>query len=187
MIASRSARPPYPRLQWDRRPFVPLTMSPSEAWPQNRMSLILSEPIPRDQSRDIDWLEWVQDFIFGLYAQPHTAITEGLDKMQHGLSNIMKDCPALTDPKRGGRLQMHHLRVRMLTPEQIEELVTVYRKWPFKAPGSDHNKLFSHQGISTRDGLQNPTDLGKGYILHFLNYLKEASSQSFWSAFCFNN
>ncbi len=143
-IALRS--PPHPRLQWDRRQFEPLTMLPSEVWPHNRLSLLLCEPIPRDHSQDLDWLEWVQDFIFGLYPQPHVSVPEGLDMMQHGLSNIMKDCPSLTDPQKGGRLQMHHLRVRMLTGQMIEELVTAYRKWPFKTPGSDHNKFFRIKG-----------------------------------------
>ncbi|KAH7401412.1 hypothetical protein BKA66DRAFT_565054 [Pyrenochaeta sp. MPI-SDFR-AT-0127] len=140
--------PPYPRLQWDHRPFEPLIMSPSEVWPQNRLSLISSEPIPNAPSQDPDWLEWAQDFVFGLYSQPAMAINLSLDKMQHGLSDIIKDCPSLKDPKRGGRLQMHHLRVRMLTMEMIEELVAAYREWPFKAPGSDHNKYFRHKGAA---------------------------------------
>lgn len=140
--------PPYPRLQWDNRPFEPLTMSPSEVWPQNRLSLISSEPIPTPPSQNSNWFEWVQDFIFGLYSQPTIAVNHALDKMQHGLSDIIKDCPSLKDPRRGGRLQMHHFRVRMLTMEMIEELVAAYREWPFKAPGSDHNKYFRHRGAA---------------------------------------
>ncbi|KAF1844003.1 S-adenosyl-L-methionine-dependent methyltransferase [Cucurbitaria berberidis CBS 394.84] len=135
---------PYPRLQWDYRPFEPLIMSPLEVWPQNRLSLISAEPIPKAAFQDLDWFEWVQDFVYGLYRQPAMSISHALDKMQHGLSDIVKDCPTLRDPEKGGRLLMHHLRVRMLTIEMIEELVRVYRDWPFKAPASNHNKYFRY-------------------------------------------
>ncbi|CAO2656407.1 Nn.00g052100.m01.CDS01 [Neocucurbitaria sp. VM-36] len=140
--------PPCPRLQWDRRPFEPLVMSPDEVWPQNRLLLISAEPIPTPSSQDPDWFEWMQDFVFGLYSQPAMSIDHALDKMQHGLSGIIQDCPTLKNPKKGGRLLMHHLRVRMLTIEMIEELVSAYRNWPFKAPGSDHYKYFRNRGGS---------------------------------------
>lgn len=138
--------PPEPRLQWDRRPFEPLVMSPSEVWPQARLSLISAEPIPMLAGQTVDWFEWVQDFVFGLFRQNTSPINIALDKMQHGLSDIIKDCPSLRDPKQGGRLQMHHLRVSMLTMPMIEEMVTAYKAWPFKAPGSDHSKFFRVQG-----------------------------------------
>lgn len=145
-LAMRS--PPYPRLQWDRRPFEPLIMRSDEAWPQNRLTLISAEPIPKPAAQNSDWYEWVYDFVFGLYVEPTKGINHALDKMQHGLSDIIKDCPSLKDPKKGGRLNMNHLRVRLLTTEMIEELVTAYKDWPFKAPGSDHNKYFRHKSAS---------------------------------------
>lgn len=137
--------PPYPRLQWDRRPFLPLVMSSDEVWPPNQLLLISAEPIPHPSAQDSDGFEWVQDFLFGLYSQPTMSIEHALDKMQHGLSSIIKDCPTIKDPKKGGRLLMHHFRVRMLTIEMIEELVSAYKEWPFKSPGSDHNKYFRHK------------------------------------------
>lgn len=140
--------PPYPRLQWDRRPFEPLVMRADEVWPQNRLTLVSSEPIPRPAAQSADWYEWVQDFVFGLYAEPAKSIGHALDTMQHGLSDIMKDCPSLKDPAKGGRMNLDQLRVRLLTSDIIEELVTAYKDWPFKAPGSDHNKYFRHKSAS---------------------------------------
>ncbi|RMZ70209.1 Mitochondrial transcription factor 1 [Pyrenophora seminiperda CCB06] len=123
--------PPSPRIQWDSRPFEPLTMHTNEAWPQCQLSLISSEPIPKLTGQSPDYPEWVHDFVFGLYAQPSDGINEALDKMQHGLSDIIDECPSLKDPSKGGRLQMNHLRA--------------YQNWPFKAPGSDNNKFFRNK------------------------------------------
>jgi len=146
--------PPSPRIQWDSRPFEPLIMHAYEAWPQSHLSLISAEPIPKPAGQSPDYPEWVHDFVFGLYSQPSDGISEALDKMQHGLSDIIDDCPSLKDPSRGGRLQMNHLRVRMLTVEMVHELVQAYQHWPFKAPGSDNNKFFRNkigQAFGTQD------------------------------------
>ena len=143
---------PHPRLLWDRRPFEPLTMSSDEAWPPNRLALISTTPFPRPVGQTLDWYEWVQDFVYALYTVSSQPLPEALDKMQHGASQIMDSCPSLRDPEKGGRMNLRHLRVRMLTPEMIEELVTAYRDWPFKEPGSDHNKYFRWKGLNKGDG-----------------------------------
>lgn len=140
--------PPYPRLQWDRRTFEPLTMRPDEAWPPARLALVSSTPFPRPAGETVDWSEWVHDFVYALFAIPSQSLPEALDKLQHGASQIMEDCPALTDPAKGGRMNLKHLRVRMLTSEMIEQLVKAYRDWPFKEPGSDHNKYFRWKGMN---------------------------------------
>ncbi|KAF3047743.1 hypothetical protein E8E12_011582 [Didymella heteroderae] len=140
--------PPYPRLQWDRREFEPLTMQPDEAWPPSRLLLISSTPYPRPPGQTADWYEWLHDFVYALYANPAASLPEALNKMQHGAAQIIDDCPALTDPDKGGRLQMKHLRVRLLTSEMVEQLVQAYRDWPFKEPGSDHNKYFRWKGLN---------------------------------------
>ncbi|KAI4618009.1 uncharacterized protein J4E87_008018 [Alternaria ethzedia] len=142
-LAIRS--PPSPRLQSDSRPFEPLVMRKNEAWPQSRLALVSAEPFPRPVGGSPDFYEWARDFIFGLFAHPSDGINHALDKLQHGLSDIIKDCPSLKDPKKGGRLQMEHLRVRMLTSEMILELVEAYRTWPFKEPGSDSNQYFKYK------------------------------------------
>lgn len=140
--------PPHPRIQWDRRPFEPLTMFPEEAWPPNRLALISSTPHPRPAGQTVDFYEWVQDFVFALFNPASLPLPEALEKMQHGLSQIINSCPSLTDPDKGGRLQMKHFRARLLTSEMIEELVAAYRDWPFKEPGSNHNKYFRWKGQS---------------------------------------
>lgn len=141
--------PPHPRSQWDAREFEPLTMQPDESWPPSRLSLISSTPFARPPGESADWFEWVHDFVYALYAIPSASLPDALNNMQHGAAEIMANCPALTDPDKGGRLQMKHLRVRAMTREMIEQLVQAYRDWPFKEPGSDHNKYFRWKGLNS--------------------------------------
>jgi transcription factor 1 len=142
-LALRS--PPGPRLQWDQRAFEPIVAQPAEVWPQNRVALISMEPLPRAEGTSADWYEWLHDFVYGLYSSPSDPVAVALDKMQHGAHDIMSRCPSLRDPAKGGRLRMEHLRVRMLTQEMVIELLEAYKRWPFKMPGSDHNKYFRYR------------------------------------------
>jgi transcription factor 1 len=144
--------PPHPRIQWDQRPFDPLMSREDETWPRNRVSLISATPVPRPVGDAPDWHEWVMDFVHGLYSDSAKSIPAALDTMQHGLSDIVKDCPSLTNPAKGGRLQLKHLRVRMLTMEMILELTKAYKDWPFKVPGSDRSLYFRHKGSKAGAG-----------------------------------
>lgn len=134
-----------PRIQWDQRPFEPLVSWEEEVWPRNRLSLVYTSPKPKIVGEGEDWSEWVLDFVHALYADSNRPIAVALDTMQHGLQDIIKGCSSLSDPDKGGRLQMKHLRVRMLTTDMIYELVTAYKEWPFKAPGTDHKRYFRHK------------------------------------------
>jgi transcription factor 1 len=138
--------PPHPRIQWDRRPFEPLVSQEDEVWPLTKVSLVSATPFPRPVGDSSDWHEWVLDFVNGLYNESSRSLPFALDSMAHGLSAVIEDCPSLTDPDRGGRMQMKHFRVRMLTNEMILELAQAYKDWPFKAPGSDHNMYFRSKG-----------------------------------------
>lgn len=133
---------PRPLLYFDRRPYPPLAMEPAESWPANRLALVSTEPDPAWARKDSEWRYWAEDFLYGLYDHSSDSLKEALDKLQHGLAGLIDHCPSLKDPNVGGRLLLDHLRVRMLTPPMIEELVSAYIEWPFKMPGSDHHKFF---------------------------------------------
>lgn len=139
---------PYPRFEWDRRAFEPLIMSSDEVWPPHGLQLLSSTPLPRPAGQTLDFYEWVQDFVYALLTVPTVPLPEALEKMQHGLSDIVEKCPSLTDPDKGGRMLMKHFRCRMVTSEMVDELVAAYRDWPFKEPGSDNNKYFRWKGTN---------------------------------------
>jgi transcription factor 1 len=138
--------PPESRLQWDRRPFEPLLFREDEAWPRNRLCLITASPKPKPVGDSEDWHQWALDFVHALFSKPAIPLLTALSSMQHGLSAIIDECPSLTDPDKGGRMQLKHFRVRMLTEEMIYELVRAYKNWPFKAPGTDHDRYFRNNG-----------------------------------------
>jgi transcription factor 1 len=133
--------PPSDRFQWDARPFDPIMSHEDEAWPPNRLGLVLTTPIPRPEGED-KFYEWVADFVHGLYMDTNKDIAAALESMHHGLSDIIKNCPTLRDPDVGGRMNMKHLRVRMLTMTQVCDLVRAYREWPFKIDGADYSTYY---------------------------------------------
>lgn len=133
---------PVPPLRWDARPFEPLVMQPDEAWPRNRVSLVDVEPKPIPEGQSAESLEYFQDFLLGLLWRPAATLPEALGNIQSGAGEIIDQVPILRDPARGGRLDMNHLRVRMLTLEMIDELCKAYREWPFRSPDANHSKYF---------------------------------------------
>jgi transcription factor 1 len=133
--------PPYDRLQWDARPFDPLMSQEDEAWPPTRLGLVLATPIPRPEGDD-KFYEWVADFVHGLYTDTGKDLAAALETMHHGLSDIIKDCPTLRNPDLGGRMQMKHFRVRMLTMPQVCDMVRAYTEWPFKVEGAHHSTYY---------------------------------------------
>jgi transcription factor 1 len=132
---------PVARLGWDERPFEPLVMQPDEVWPANRASLIDVEP-KLTPGQTFESYQYFQDFVTGLFSRPAMPLPEALDQLQSGASQLIEDVPVLRDVKRGGRLDMNHMRIRMLTTEMLEGLSNAYREWPFRAPGASHPNYF---------------------------------------------
>lgn len=137
---------PVPRLAWDFRPYEPLVARPEEVWPANDVCLIDSTPRPLPPGKDLQYYDWMQDFLTALMEQPSMSVHKALEDLQHGASEIIAKAPSLKDPKRGGRLSMHHLRVRMLTVEMVAELCQAYREWPFRHPEANHTRYFRVKG-----------------------------------------
>jgi transcription factor 1 len=129
---------PVTRLQWDSRPYEPLVMQPDEVWPAKGACLIDLEPHPRRTQR----LDWLLDFAYALFQSPNRSVKTALDSMQSGASSLVDEVPSLTDPQRGGRLNMDHLKVSMLTNEMITDLFQAYCDWPFKDSAATHSKYF---------------------------------------------
>jgi transcription factor 1 len=137
-----SIRSPLPRLMWDARPLEPLMMRSHEAWPSNCCSLVDITPRPLPASLMGDQIDYTHDFISGLLFNATDNVLQALENMQPGASELVKQVESLRDPKRGGRLRLENMRVRMLTVEHVVELSLKYREWPFRAPGTDHPRYF---------------------------------------------
>ena len=121
-----------PLLQWDCRNVEPLVVSEDEFSPKRKMSLIditpkVTEGKVKPGSRDPKLL-----VIRSLFTTPADSILRALDNTAPGASEaLLTKLPTLHDPKKGGRRNPHRLRVRMLSPESLEEIATVVVRWPF--------------------------------------------------------
>jgi transcription factor 1 len=129
---------PVTRLQWDARPYEPLVMQPDEVWPAKSACLIDLDPHPRRTQR----LDMIIDFAYALFQSPNRSVKKALDSMQSGASTLVDQVPSLTDPQQGGRLNLDHLKVSMLTNEMITDLFQAYSDWPFKDGAATHSKYF---------------------------------------------
>jgi transcription factor 1 len=138
-IALRSA---VPRLEWDQRPFEPLVLRPGEVWPEAAAGLYDMVPRPRPSDVSLEDWEYEQDFITAASQRSTSSLPTVLDSVQHGGSAIIEEVPILRDPKKGGRLNMNHMRARMLTLEMMEALSKAYREWPFRNPDTSHPHYF---------------------------------------------
>ncbi|KAF2470458.1 S-adenosyl-L-methionine-dependent methyltransferase [Lindgomyces ingoldianus] len=135
-------RSPVSRLMWDSRPYEPLVVQDDEVWPPHRFALVDFEPKMRPVGYDNEHTEPLIDFANALLRYHNEPLPDALEHLSHGGSELIDQVPALKDPARGGRLDMKHLRVRMLTPEMIDGLCRAWREWPFKPPGSDSPRYF---------------------------------------------
>lgn len=125
-------RSPVPRLQWDSRPYEPLIMQPGEVWPAARVSLLDSEPRPPLKCDPSLPLTRLLPFVRKLADYPQSSVVGALEAIQPGAGELVEQVSSLKDPKKGGRLNMNNLRVRMLTKEMVAGLWEAYEQWPFK-------------------------------------------------------
>ncbi|KAJ4348370.1 uncharacterized protein N0V89_009744 [Didymosphaeria variabile] len=148
-----SLKSPVPRLQWDHRPYEPLVMHEDEVWPMKRACLIDSEPRPFPPGRGANWWSWILDFAYALLQTPNASVKKALDTMQPGASSLCDEVSSLRDPKRGGRLDLDHLKVSMLTNEMITDLHQAYMDWPFRDGSATHSRYFQLKirGRTNRD------------------------------------
>lgn len=137
-----SLKSPVPRLEWDSRPYEPLVMQKNEVWPQKRAFLIDSEPYAVPAGQDPGWYFWVFDFMVGLFQNTNASVIKALDTLQPGAASLVDNVPSLRDPKRGGRWNLNHLKVSMLTNEMISDLCQAYHDWLFKNSNATHTRYF---------------------------------------------
>ncbi|KAI9799152.1 MAG: hypothetical protein M1833_004192 [Piccolia ochrophora] len=123
-----------PLLLWDRRPFEPLLVKEDEFFPRQPLALLDVEPKALSASLQARESYEVCEYIIShLFTQPAKPLVRVLDSLAAGASEaLIPQVPALRDPLRGGRRNIKHLRVRMLTVEMLEGLVHAWEEWLFK-------------------------------------------------------
>lgn len=126
--------PPF--LLWDRRQVEPLKVRPDEFVPAQEMTLLDIQPKPLWPILRENYPENMEtfDFILGnLMTTPSQPLKKGFDALAPGAFEWMVDhCPLLTDPTQGGSYHPATLRVRMLTPGMLKQIIEAWMTWPFR-------------------------------------------------------
>lgn len=128
-----------PLLAWDRRTFEPLAMSADEYIPDYQPPALLDfRPKPTsnlasDQETNTTWMLVARTVLY----LPEKSVAQALNQLQPGADALLASCPSITDPKRGGKLEVADMRARMLTVPMLDEIVKAYMNWPFRQSTHD--------------------------------------------------
>ena len=148
-----------PTLRNDRREYEPLRVHPADFYPAAEMCLLDFQPMPlwpvlRENLQEN--LE-IYSFIVGhLFIIPTQSIRRGLNALAPGAFEwLIAECPSITNPNKGGSLDLDIMTVRRLTEEMIKEMVEAWVRWPFKPTRFE---LMSRSGAGVFDPDELETD-----------------------------
>lgn len=127
-----------PLLTWDRRAYEPLQAKPAEFYPKSEVSLIdfmpkstdLAVPDLADSRQSAKVCTQLITHLMSAKKQPLPAALERI--AVNAGKDLIPMVPAITDVRRGGRLNPENLFTRMMTPEMLEGLVKAWFEWPFR-------------------------------------------------------
>ncbi|KAL6721068.1 hypothetical protein ACLMJK_000168 [Lecanora helva] len=129
-----------PLLSWDRRRADPLIVRPDEFYPHSELALLDFQPLPSEKQfpwtmQQSAYFDFICTNLFG---------ARGMSTLEHlnhvaptAYEALVPKCPALTDPRKGGRRDVESLRIRTLTPEMLWQLSIAWDEWLFKPSMSD--------------------------------------------------
>ncbi|KAK4497097.1 hypothetical protein PRZ48_011547 [Zasmidium cellare] len=127
-----------PLLPVDRRPYEPFQTPLTSFWPRHPLALVDIVPTGRDLSvpgiaNRYEATHTASELLKYLFTYKNQPVPVVLDKIApNAAQDLIPLVSALTDPRKGGRLDPGMLKVRMLSEEMVEGLVRAWFEWPFK-------------------------------------------------------
>ena len=128
-----------PLTPFSRRAYEPLKLSEKDFFPpSNNLALLDLTPKTRDLSvPDLaDSREGVRvcaEMLRALYATRNRGVVDALNGFAVNAGNdLVPMVPAISDVRRGGRLNPNRVRAKMLSEEMVEGLVKAFFEWPFR-------------------------------------------------------
>ncbi|KXT16033.1 hypothetical protein AC579_7137 [Pseudocercospora musae] len=129
---------PTPILITDRRQYEALRAKPEDFYPAanvcmlditpNELDMAVSGVADRNEVANL--CRYLLKIMFSLKSR---SVTSALDRIAPSAAkDLIPMVPAITDPRRGGRLDPANLKVRQLTDEMLEGLAKAWVEWPFK-------------------------------------------------------
>lgn len=127
-----------PLLSRDRRAYEPLQAKPTEYFPKSEVCLIdfipksvdLAVPDLADSRQGAKVCTQLITYLMSAKKQPLPMALERI--AVNAGKDLIPQVPAITDVRRGGRLNPENMLARMMTPEMVEGLVRAWFEWPFR-------------------------------------------------------
>ena len=129
-----------PLLSWDRRRAEPLLVQPDDFYPTKELALLDFQPLPAEKQFPMTSEQslYFDVICTNLFSPRGPTTLEHLNHVAPGACEaLVPKCPAITDPRRGGRRDVESMRVRNLTPEMLWQLAIAWDEWLFKPSMSD--------------------------------------------------
>ncbi|KAI9724594.1 MAG: hypothetical protein M1828_003617 [Chrysothrix sp. TS-e1954] len=136
-----------PPMAWDNRRHEPLECEADEFWPRKQLALLDFDPAT-DPSNGI---MIAKPLVQAIMRSDQETITQALESILPGGSDLIEQCPSITDPRQGGRLNPSDLRTRMMTVKMFSELAKAWEGWPFKVSDQMLRRQKSGMGMSNQD------------------------------------
>ncbi|KAK6005619.1 hypothetical protein QM012_007261 [Aureobasidium pullulans] len=130
---------PTPMMDWDRRPFEPMTAADEEFWPRFPMRLV--DLKPRAETLGDDLMNATEanhvrrGLLKAMFTHPAAPLVESIDRLGPGARDLIG--PEFRNLSLGGRMDPKHLLTRDITGEQLTALTKAYIEWPFRPLGSE--------------------------------------------------
>jgi transcription factor 1 len=120
---------------YDRRDAEPLRVRADEFFPAHELTLLDFEPrefwpILKEDITNYNVLEYV---LYSINQFPTWTVAAALKALWTGAYEyLVKECPSLTDPAKGGDDDLNLITVRCLNNEHIKDIVEAWVRWPFR-------------------------------------------------------
>ncbi len=146
-----------PLLQWDRRTVEPLKSHPHEFYPDRELSLFDIQPKavwPVLREKYPENMDILQYMLSTLFLAPKQSVKKAIKQLTPGAYELfLEKCPSLTDPRRGGNMDLDLMPVRGLTIEMIREMIEAWTKWPFRP---EYYEVVGKMGSGVYDETDDP-------------------------------
>lgn len=158
-IISVEATPPM--MQRDRRAYEPLQAHIHEFWPHHGLTLLDVVPHEHDLSSPgiasrVDGARACQDLLRHMFSMAAHSVPSALERVApNAAQDLIPLAPAVTDARKGGRMDPNKLMVRNLSQEMIQQLVLAFLDWPFKP---SRGELALASGASEKGGVPDEGD-----------------------------
>ena len=140
-----------PLLMWDQRTAEPIIPSDKDFY---NAPMALLDFRPKDSLSNLTKSQrsYREAMITTFFTLPQFSIIRALDALAPGAAKaVIPLAPTLRDPQKGGQRDLDQLRVRMLTPEMVDEVAVAFDQWAFKptVPELSRRLISATRGVET--------------------------------------